>query len=54
MNVTREVFAQLFGVHLPAAVPSAWVNGVRFVFVEGTAEIEELERLYGGLCPQGT
>ena len=46
MTVTREVFAELFGVHLSAAVPSAWVRGVRFVFVEGTAEIEELERLY--------
>jgi hypothetical protein len=54
MTVTREVFAELFGVHLPAAVPSAWVGGVRFVFVEGKAEIEELERSYGGMCPQGT
>ena len=54
MTVTREVFAELFGVHLPAAVPSAWVSGVRFVFVEGTAEIEGLERLCGGVCSQGT
>lgn len=54
MTVTREAFAELFGVHLPFAVSSAWVNGVRFVFVDGTGEIEELERLYGGVCPQQT
>jgi hypothetical protein len=50
MRLTREAFAELFGVHLPAAVPCAWVKGVCFVFVEGTAEIEELERLCGGVC----
>jgi hypothetical protein len=54
MTVTREVFAELFGVHLPFAVSSAWVSGIQFVFVEGTAEIEELDRLYAGVCPQGT
>jgi len=50
MTVTREVFAELFGVHLPAEVPSAWVKGVCFVFVEGKAEIEELEHLCGGFA----
>jgi hypothetical protein len=54
MRLTREAFAELFGVHLPAAVPCAWVRGVCFVFVEGRAEIEELERLCGGVCPQRT
>jgi hypothetical protein len=47
MRLTRESFAELFGVHLPAAVPCAWVRGVCFVFVEGRAEVEELERLLG-------
>ena len=54
MRLTREAFAELFGVHLPAAAPCAWVKGVCFVFVEGTAEIEELERLCSGMCPQRT
>ena len=54
MRLTRKAFAELFGVHLPAAVPSAWVNGVCFVFVEGKAEIEELERLCGGVCSPRT
>jgi hypothetical protein len=35
-------------------VPCAWVKGVCFVFVEGTAEIEELERLCGGVCSRRT
>jgi hypothetical protein len=48
MRLTRKAFAELFEVHLPAAVPCAWVRGVRYVFVEGTAEIDELERLCGG------
>ena len=34
MRLTREAFAELFGVHLPAAVPCAWVKGVCFVFVD--------------------
>lgn len=54
MTVTREVFAELFGVHLPFGVSSAWVSGIQFVFVDGTAEIEELECLYCGVCPHGT
>ena len=54
MSITRDAFAELFGVHLSAAVPYAWVKGVRYVFVDGTAEIEELERLWGGVCPQRT
>jgi hypothetical protein len=44
VRITREAFAKLFGVHLPRGVPSAWVKGRHF-FVDGSAEIEELERL---------
>ena len=54
MKLTREAFAELFGVHLPATVPSAWVRGKCLIFVEGTAEIEELERLCGSACSQRT
>ena len=50
MRITREVFAELFGVHLPTGVPSAWVRGVRYIFVAGNVEIEELERLLGGVA----
>jgi hypothetical protein len=50
VRITREVFAELFGVHLPAAAPSAWVRGIRYVFVSGVDEIEELElMLLGGV-----
>lgn len=49
MRITREVFAELFGVHLPTGAPSAWVRGVRYVFVAGNVEIEELELLLGGV-----
>src|ERR1700733_11401223 len=49
VKLTREAFAGLFGVHLSTGVPSAWVRGVRYVFVAGNVEIEELERLLGGV-----
>lgn len=45
MRITREAFAELFGVHLPTGVPSAWVKGIRYVLIAGTDEIEELELL---------
>ena len=54
MRLTREAFAELFGfIYLPQCL-RAWVKGVCFVFVEGKAEIEELERLCGGVCSQRT
>ena len=49
MKITRQAFFQLFAVHIPRWSESAWVKGVRYVFVAGTAEIEELERLLGGV-----
>lgn len=49
MRITREVFAELFGVHLPEWSPSAWVKGTRYEFVDGAAELDELERLCGGV-----
>jgi hypothetical protein len=49
MKITREAFSELFGVHLPTGAPSAWVQGVRYVFVTGTDEIEELDLLLGGV-----
>jgi hypothetical protein len=49
VKITREAFAELFGVHLPTGAPSAWVRGVRYEFVAGNVEIEELERLLGGV-----
>ena len=49
MKITRQAFADLFDVHLPTGVLSAWVRGVRYVFVAGTHEIDELERLLGGV-----
>jgi hypothetical protein len=53
VRLTREVFTELFGVHLPTGVPSAWVRGVRYVFVAGTDEIEELELLLLGAVTSG-
>jgi hypothetical protein len=47
--ITREAFAELFGVHLPKWSDSAWVKGTRYEFVSGTDEIEELESLLGGV-----
>jgi hypothetical protein len=49
MKITRRAFADLFRTHVPEWLPSAWVLGVRYVFVAGTDEIEELERLLGGV-----
>jgi hypothetical protein len=49
VKITREVFAELFGVHLLDWSPSAWVKGTRYEFVSGTDEIEELERLTRGV-----
>jgi hypothetical protein len=49
VKITRQAFSELFGVHLPNGSPSAWVKGIRYEFVDGAAEIEELERLCGGV-----
>ena len=49
MKITRAAFTELFGVHLPAGVLSAWVKGTRYEFVAGHVEVEELERLLGGV-----
>jgi hypothetical protein len=49
VRLTREAFAELFAVHLPTGAPSAWVKGTRYEFVSGTDEIDELERLLGGV-----
>jgi hypothetical protein len=45
VKITREAFAELFGVHLPMGAPSAWVKGIRYEFVSGVDEISELELL---------
>ena len=50
VKITREAFAELFGAHLPDWMGSAWVRGVQYIFVSGTGEIEELERLHSGVC----
>jgi hypothetical protein len=49
VRITREEFAELFGLPLPTGVLSAWARGV----VAGTAEIEYLERLLGGVTSSG-
>lgn len=49
MKITRAAFTELFRAHIPEWLPSAWVNGIRYVFVAGTDEIEELESLLGGV-----
>ena len=48
MRLTREAFAELFGVHLPAAVPSRGSRACVSFSWRAAAEIEELERLCGG------
>ena len=53
MKITRAAFTELFGVHLPPAAPSAWVKGIRYVFVAGTDEIDELELLLLGSVTSG-
>jgi hypothetical protein len=49
VKITREAFSELFGVHLPTGAPSAWVKGSQYEFIDGAAEIDELERLLGGV-----
>jgi hypothetical protein len=49
MKITRRAFADLFGAHVPEWSPSAWVQGVKYIFVAETDEIEELERLLAGV-----
>jgi hypothetical protein len=49
VKIKGAAFTKLFVVHLPLGAPSAWVKGVLYVFVAGTDEIEELERLLGGV-----
>lgn len=53
MRITREVFAELFGVHLPEWSCCAWMRDVRYEFVDELVEIEELERLLGGVRQAG-
>lgn len=53
MKITRQVFAELFGVHVPAWSPSAWVKGTQYVFVAGKVEIDELELLLLGGVTSG-
>jgi hypothetical protein len=53
MRMTRRAFAELFGAHVPAWSRSAWVRGVQYVFVAGTDEIDELERLLLGGVTSG-
>jgi prepilin-type processing-associated H-X9-DG protein len=50
VKITRQAFAELFEAHVPEWLPSAWVKGTQYLFVDGSAEIDELERLYGGVC----
>jgi hypothetical protein len=45
VRITRAAFSELFDVHSPTTVPSAWVKGTRYQFVSGTDELDELERL---------
>jgi hypothetical protein len=49
MKITRRAFADLFGANIPEWSTSAWMKGTRYEFVEGLAEIDELERLLGGV-----
>jgi hypothetical protein len=49
VKITRAAFAELFGVHLPKWSRSAWVKGTRYEFVSGTGELDELERICGGV-----
>jgi hypothetical protein len=49
MKITRQAFADLFRTHVSERSPSAWVGGIRYVFVDGSAEIEELELLLGAV-----
>jgi len=49
VKITRQAFTELFGEHVPGWSPSAWVRGIRYVFVVGTDEIEERELLLGAV-----
>jgi hypothetical protein len=49
MKITRQAFTELFGAQVPEWSPSAWVRGIRYVFVAGKDEIDALERLLGGV-----
>jgi hypothetical protein len=49
VKITKAAFTELFGVHLPEWSPSIWVKGTQYVFVNRSAEIEELERLVVGV-----
>jgi len=53
MKITRQAFAGLFRTHVPEWSPSAWVKGIRYVFVAGSAAIEELELLLLGGVTSG-
>ena len=53
MRLTREAFAELFGVHLPAAVPCAWVKGVCFVFVDQVGR-DRIKKALLDYCGQDT
>jgi hypothetical protein len=50
VKITRQAFTELFGVHLPTELRSAWVKGTRYEFISGTNEINELEHLCGGVA----
>jgi hypothetical protein len=49
VKITKPAFSELFGVHPPECLPSPWVKGTQYVFVNRSAEIEEMERLLGGV-----
>jgi hypothetical protein len=53
MRITREVFAELFGAHIPEWSPSAWAKGIQYEFLGGSAEIDELELLLLGGVTSG-
>jgi hypothetical protein len=53
VKITREAFAELFGVHLPTGAPCAWVKSTRYEFVSGTDELDELELLLLGGVTSG-
>ena len=53
MRITRVAFAELFGAHIPEWSPYAWVKGMRYEFVAGNVEIEELELLLLGAVTSG-
>jgi hypothetical protein len=48
VKITRAAFTELFAAHIPEWSPSAWVRCVRYEFVSGVDEIDELELLLLG------